>query len=82
MDIGVGRSTIAGIEKAHRPVGRQTLMDLAEYFVVPVDYFTSKDDLLATALWILGRLPRDELEAWIQLMLARATRDRLPPPQD
>ena len=76
---GLGRSTIAGIETAHRPAGRQTLMDLAEFFVVPVDYFTHRDDLMASALWILGRLPPDELEAWVTLMMARATREKLPP---
>lgn len=78
-EAGVGRSTIAGIEAATRPAGRQTLMKLASFFNVPVDYFTSRDELLAQALWVLGRLPRDELEALVQLMTARATRDRLPP---
>lgn len=78
-EAGVARSTIAGIEAATRPAGRQTLMKLASYFNVPMDYFTSRDELLAQALWVLGRLPRDELEALVQLLAARATRDRLPP---
>ena len=77
--VRVGRSTITGIETAHRPVGRETLMDLAEFFHVPVDYFTHRDDLMAAALWVLGRLPEDELKAWVQLMMARATRSALPP---
>lgn len=77
--VGCDRSTIAGIETAARPAGRKMLMDLAEFFSVPIDYFTSRDDLMATALWVLGRLPQDELRAWVQLMLARATRDKLPP---
>jgi len=53
-------------------------MKLAGFFAVPVDYFTNRDDLMATAMWILGRLPEDELQSWVNLMLARATRDRLP----
>ena len=77
--IRVGRSTITGIETGHRPVGRETLVDLAEYCHVPVDYFTHRDDLMASAMWVLGRLPEDELRAWVQLMMARATRDALPP---
>lgn len=77
--IRVGRSTITGIETAHRPVGRETLVDLAEFFHVPLDYFTQRDDLMASAMWVLGRLPEDELRAWVQLMMARATRDPLPP---
>ncbi len=77
--IRVGRSTITGIETAHRPVGRETLMDLAEFCHVPLDYFTHRDDLMASAMWVLGRLPEDELRAWVQLMMARATRDPLPP---
>lgn len=77
--IRVGRSTITGIETAHRPVGRETLMDLAEFCHVPVDYFTHRSDLMASAMWVLGRLPEDELRAWVQLMMARATRDPLPP---
>jgi transcriptional regulator with XRE-family HTH domain len=76
---GIARSTIANIEAASRPVGLQNLMDLAEFFVVPVDYFTNRDDLMASAIWVLGRLPRDELEAQVKLLLARATRDKLPP---
>jgi transcriptional regulator with XRE-family HTH domain len=77
--IRVGRSTITGIETAHRPIGRETLMDLAEFCHVPVDYFTHRNDLMASAMWVLGRLPEDELRAWVQLMMARATRDSLPP---
>lgn len=77
--IRVGRSTITGIETGHRPVGRETLMDLAEFCHVPVDYFTHRSDLMASAMWVLGRLPDDELQAWVQLMMARATRDALPP---
>lgn len=76
---GVSRSHIAGIETAQRCAGRQTLMHLARCFSVPMDYFTNRDELLATAMWVLGRLPPDELEAWVNLMMARATRDRLPP---
>lgn len=76
---GVSRSHIAGIEAAQRTAGRQTLMNLGRCFNVPIDYFTNRDDLLATAMWVLGRLPPDELESWVNLMLARATRDRLPP---
>lgn len=79
QQIRVDRSTIAGIETAQRGPGRQTLMDLAEFFLVPVDYFTNRDDLMASAMWVLGRLPNDELEAWVKLMMARATRDPLPP---
>lgn len=78
-DSGVSRSHIAGIESAQRTAGRQTLMNLARSFNVPVDYFTNRDELLATAMWVLGRLPPDELKAWVDLMIARATRDRLPP---
>lgn len=76
---GIGRSTIAGIEAATRAPGRRTLQDLAKFFLVPMDYFTNRDDLMASALWVLGRLPRDELEAWVGLLMARATRDKLPP---
>lgn len=76
---GIGRSTIGCIETAQRPVGRRTLMDLAEFFNVPLDYFTNRDDLMASAMWVLGRLPPDELEAWVKLMMARATRNPLPP---
>lgn len=77
--IRVGRSTITGIETAHRPVGRETLVDLAEFFRVPVDYFTHRDELMATALWVLCRLPQHELEAWVTVMTARATGEPLPP---
>lgn len=54
-------------------------MNLARCFHVPVDYFTNRDELLATAMWVLGRLPADELKAWVDLLEARATRDHLPP---
>lgn len=74
----IGRSTIAGIETAQRPVSRQMLGDLAEFFSVPVDYFTSRDRLMAEAMWVLGRLPRDELEAWVKIMMARASAERIP----
>lgn len=76
--VGKSRSHITNVELGYRPVGRETLMELAEFFSVPIDYFTSRDDLMATALWVLGRLPHDELEAWVQLMIARATRDKRP----
>lgn len=76
---GVSRSHIAGIESVQRTAGRQTLMNLARCFNVPVDYFTNRDELLATAMWVLGRLPPDELESWVKVMMARATSERLPP---
>ncbi len=78
-DLGVARSTITGIETAHRPVGRQTLMDLANYFSVPVDYFTAKDELLATAMWILARMPHEELKNWVGALQGRAFGEKLPP---
>ena len=54
-------------------------MDLAEFFTVPVDYFTSRDDLMATAMWVLSRMTRDELADWVQVLTRRATQDKLPP---
>lgn len=73
----IGRSTIAGIESAQRSVSRKMLADLADFFGVPVDYFTSRDHLMAEAMWVLGRLPREELEAWVTIMQARASSARL-----
>lgn len=53
-------------------------MDLAEFFLVPVDYFTSNDDLRATAMWLLGRMGDDELRDWVSVLMRR-TQDPLPP---
>ena len=55
------------------------LENLGEFFAVPMDYFTTKDDLMAQAMWVLGRIPREELEAWVKVMMARATAEKLPP---
>ncbi|MGI4794380.1 MAG: helix-turn-helix domain-containing protein, partial [Janthinobacterium lividum] len=40
--VGVGRSTIAGIEKGHDLPGRETLVALAEYFDMPLDWLMSR----------------------------------------
>ncbi|WP_161804122.1 helix-turn-helix transcriptional regulator [Komagataeibacter europaeus] len=36
--VGIGRSTLASYEKAHDKPGRETMIALAQYYGVPVDY--------------------------------------------
>lgn len=42
--IGIAQSTIGMIESNKRPAGRETLIKLAEFFNVTVDYLLSEDD--------------------------------------
>jgi transcriptional regulator with XRE-family HTH domain len=78
-DSGIPRSTIGGIESANRPAGREILEKLSKYFSVPLDYFMNPDDAMSAAQWILGRLSKDELDAWVRLMMMRADIQKRPP---
>ena len=42
--IGIAQSTIGMIESNKRPAGRETLIKLAEFFNVTVDYLLSEDN--------------------------------------
>lgn len=79
---GRATSTVGGIECASRPAGRETLTLLANALLVPIDYFTEGDDLIAFMLLVLRRIPREELEAWAKIFEARLGGPPLPNPSD
>lgn len=72
--LGIEQGTISGIETAHRPAGKEMLVDLGEALQIPVDFFFEKDLLLANIMLALKLMPRDEVAGlWLFV------RGRLPP---
>jgi transcriptional regulator with XRE-family HTH domain len=85
-ELGITRGHVSAIETGKRPVGRETLIAIAALFGASLDFLASrsgeagaansKDELEATLLLICRELPREEVEAWVQLMLIRL-RDKM-----
>lgn len=81
VDIGVSRGHVGQIEAGRKPVGRNTLIELARHFDRPVDYFVSApakadqknvDPLIEELEASARAMPRHQVEALVQM--ARAFR--------
>lgn len=82
--VGVGRSTLASIERGHDVPGRETLVALASFYGVGLDWLMSTPGTAIVpgvtviqtpeeALWLgaYRQLPPAEAEAHLQLVLKR-----------
>lgn len=83
--VGVSRSHLATIERGHDNPGRETLMALADFFGVSMDWLAaapgraiSGDDIRAQnheealLLSAFRRLPKDEAEPLLKMLLSRS----------
>jgi transcriptional regulator with XRE-family HTH domain len=84
--VGMSRSYLAGIERGHALPGRETLVALANYYDVSLDWLTSGEgdrrparalnEEEALILYAFRRLPPEEAKAHLQLLLSRVDKVR------
>ncbi|WP_194189630.1 helix-turn-helix domain-containing protein [Clostridium chrysemydis] len=67
--LGIAQSTLGMIESNKRPAGRKTLLKLAEYFGVTVDYLLSKDDNIEKINTCLSIKEQDKIDKEAQKIL-------------
>lgn len=76
--LGVGRTTISEYERGVIEPKRKTLIDIAFYFNVPVDYFFIREEIINTNRMLHERIITKDILVSIQDIINDLTNEQIP----